>query len=98
MPFHLTGVQDLVNAHQAADDVANRCALGRIRNACMFDTSGVELQEVFVLSEQDSPLGGGKFQMLIIGSSQQSSLRGRDDIRALSRRPLTTALATCSSV
>ena len=74
MLLHVLGLEDVVNEHQAPDDLADGSSLVCVRDSGMLSTSGMKSQEVVVLRKDYPSLVSRSLQMLLVRSSKQVRL------------------------
>ena len=86
---HLVRGKGLIDQDQAADDLADRASCPvAIRDAPVIDGLAREAEEVRVMSDDD-PLGGpGEFQMRLVPTSPQPSLRSRGYVGSMTAQCL----------
>ncbi len=76
MRLHVFAVEHLVNEHQSADHVPDRCALWRVGNPRMLNAGSVQPEEVLILSEDNSALSSCAFQVYFVLRTHQTSFYG----------------------
>lgn len=59
--FHLVGIEDLVESHQAMNDLSNRRALWSTHHAVMRMSRSMETEEIAILCKDDALFSTGSY-------------------------------------
>ena len=87
MAFHLAGVQHLANEHHASYYFAYWRSLMGKDDAVVIYPSGVQAEEIIILSHDHSSLAGGQRELFPVSGAKHLCLRSAQHIHPATPQP-----------